>query len=233
MMSAKTGIIIVALLASLGIFLAGWYSGLYAHGVITAATSEKVEHATEELQSQLQAEILKLRRSLDSAQVDSAFVDTLPDDQACTYLGLLSDRVMDEMASFWSRLPQRLEAMSEDETRLFEAVRQDYDQLSIRGWVFFREVHMRCEQRRAPILYFYTPGCKECIEQGEQLDELRNALGTDDLVAFVVDGNADQPVIRNIRSFYEITQVPALVVGDTAIQGRVVSADELQVLLDA
>jgi len=233
MTSMRVGIVIVALLASLGIFLAGWYSGLYAHGVITADTSEKVEQATEELQSQLQSQIATLKRSLDNAQIDRAFVDTLPDEQACAYLGLLSDRLMEEMTSFWSRLPPRLEAMSDDETRLFEAVRQDYDQLSIRGWVFFREVHGRCGQRRAPILYFYTPGCKQCVKQGEQLDALHSGLGTEDLVAFVVDANADQPAFRNIKAFYNITTVPALVVGNVVIEGRVVSAQELQELLDA
>ncbi len=231
-MNPKPGLIAVALLASLVLFMAGWYSGLYAHDVITETTNGTVLLAKEQIngsvtlaKEQIKDQIRAVELQLDSAQTERIFVDTLPDEKACSYLKFLSQNLMYDFESFWSRLPPRLEALNPDEAKEFEPLRDDYNQLSVRAWVFFRQVDNKCGLPMRPILYFYETGCEPCIRQGIELDALKSRSNST-VLAFVVDAETEYTVAKHIMAFYGVDETPAIIAGDSAWTG-VVSADEL------
>ena len=78
-------------------------------------------------------------------------------------------------------------------------------------------------------LYFYSADCKECIEQGEQLDKLNNKveLSGKEMVMFPIDFNMDEPIVSNLKKYYRIDSTPAVIINDQVFQGRLFTAGEL------
>lgn len=223
---SRGGIIVIALVASLLLFSAGWYSGLYARDAISKETTTNVQHNVQLVKGEIGGQLRTMESHLDSAQTERILVDTLRDDEACDYLGIITDDLMSELGSFWARLPPRLEALTREESASFEPVREDYNRLSVRGWVFFRDVHRRC-RTSVPILYLYKTDCPVCVRQGEQLDYLKTRLNGTQPIIFTVDTDANYNVLTHIKDHYDVHSVPAIIAGDSVIQGRVVSSDEL------
>lgn len=227
---SRGGIIVIALVASILLFFAGWYSGLYARDAISKETTTNVAQNVQQVRGEIGDRLRTMESHLDSAQTERVLVGTLRDDEACDYLGIITADLMRELGSFWAKLPPRLEALTAEESAAFAPLRDDYNRLSVRGWVFFRDVHRRCGTP-VPILYLYQTDCPVCVLQGEQLDDLKQRMNGTQPIIFTVDIDGSYNVLTHIKEHYGVNRVPALIAGETVIQGRVVKTDEFARIL--
>lgn len=241
----KTTIIVVAVIISIVLYLAGVYSGLYANKVLEQKTQQEIAKIKSEskkefgdLKSETKEDLDLLRNyinllelNLKTLQFEQSFVATLDHDQMCAFSSITLSELLKGLGFYWDKLPYRIEEYEKDNILSDEyiALKKQYTQASIRTWILARNKARSCEMSFSPVLYFYSNDCSECISQGEQLDKLKSLAFQDSnqILVFTVDLNADDTVVTYLKEYYDITSAPSIIINDKAYQGRLFSADEL------
>ncbi len=230
----KTYIILFAILASVILYLAGVFSGLYANKILKESTDKDIYNLKEKTSKDLgvlQSYVDFLDVNLKSMQLEQTFSETLTSSQMCAFSMISLNELFKQLSYYWDRLPYRIEEyekyneLSED----YKLLKQQYAHLSIRTWILARNQYEKCGMNVTHGLYFYSADCKECIEQGEQLDKLNNKveLSGKEMVMFPIDFNMDEPIVSNLKKYYRIDSTPAVIINDQVFQGRLFTAGEL------
>lgn len=232
--SKKKYIILFAVIASIILYLAGVFSGLYANKLVREATEEDIsklkQETLQDLES-LQNYIAFLDSNLKSMQLEQTFSETLTKEEMCTFSIISLNELFKQLGYYWDRLPFRIEEYEKynELSDEYNLLKQQYAHLSIRTWILARNQYEKCGMDLIHGLYFYSADCEECIHQGEQLDKLNEkakALNKE-IVMFPIDFYLDDPIVTNLKKYYGINSTPAIIVNDKVFQGRLFSSDEL------
>ncbi len=242
----KRNVIIgVAIFMSALLYLAGVLSGLYANKLFEERTNthlEALKSETEQdirsLQAGTQEELQHLRSYIDflettlkSMQLERLFAQTLSREQACRFSGISMDYLIQQLQVYRDQLPFRIEAYerANELTPEYLNLKEQYNALSVQAWIVARNQHLSCGTDLISGLYFYSRSCDICVRQGEELDAFTARLRAQgrDVMLFTVDFDSSDPLINMVKQYYNLTQVPALVIDDTVVQGRLFTADEL------
>src|SRR3989338_7771691 len=230
----KTYIILFAIFASVILYLAGVFSGLYANKILKEATEKDISILKEKTSKDLvalQSYVDFLDVNLKSMQLEQTFRETLASEQMCSFSRISFNELLSQLGYYWDRLPYRIEEyekynkLSED----YKLLKQQYAHLSIRTWILARNQYEKCSMNVTHGLYFYSADCKECVEQGEQLDKLNlkaRASGKE-MVMFPIDFYMGEPIASNLKKYYGINSSPAIIINDNVLQGRLFTAEEL------
>ena len=238
----RNAIILVAVVVSLILYFSGVFSGLYANKILEERTSEKLESIKQETEkdldsikndtqsqiSHLEEYISFLESNINSMQLEQSFLSTLNKSEMCDFSDITFDHLLEQMNLYWSRLPFRIEQY-ETEHELSEdylMLKKQYNQLSIRTWIFSKHMYETCGTDYIHGLYFYSRDCEDCIDQGQELDRLKDALDQN-MILFTIDADSDEAIIEFIKTYYGIDEVPAVLINENVYQGRVFSYDEL------
>lgn len=230
----KIYIILFAIIASVILYLSGVFSGLYANKILKEATDKDIYSLKEKTSKDLvalQSYVDFLDVNLKSMQLEQTFSETLTSSQMCAFSMISLNELFKQLSYYWDRLPYRIEEyekyneLSED----YKLLKQQYAHLSIRTWILARNQYEKCGMNLTHGLYFYSVDCKECVEQGEQLDELNRKIKASgkDIVMFPIDFNMDEPIVSNLKKYYGISSTPAIIINDKVFQGRLFTAKEL------
>ncbi len=216
-------VLILALLLSAALYLAGLFSGLAASSVVREQSREEFGF--------LVGYVETLEEELRSLQIQEAFVDSLGEERRCELAESYFAQVAEQLNYYWSVFPTRLEAFERERELSPEYLRlkEEYTRLSLRAWIVARENAERCGSETVPVLYFYSRDCAGCVAQGEVLDGVKEALDERNitLVAFTLDLEQEEPSMALIRRHYNITEVPALLIAERTLQGRLFSEAEI------
>ena len=230
----KTGIILFAIIASIILYLAGVYSGLYANKIIRKETKEGIASLKQETEQDLvalQSYVAFLDGNLKNMQLEQTFIETLSHEQMCDFSIISFNELINMLRFYWDKLPFRIEEYERDNplSEEYLLLKQQYAHLSIRTWILAKSQYDKCDMDIVHGLYFYSADCKNCVEQGEQLDELNKKVRADgrDMIMFPVDSNSDETIIKNLKEYYSIDSTPAVMINDHVLQGKVFTAKEL------
>jgi len=97
-----------------------------------------------------------------------------------------------------------------------------YSLLEIRHYFLLKERKERCKENYTIILFFYSnkPENIEFSErQGYVLDYLREKYGLEKIKVYSLDYDLDLGIIRSLKAFYNITQVPSMVFNEDVYLG--------------
>lgn len=230
----KTGIILFAVIASIILYLAGVYSGLYANKIIRKETKEGIASLKQETEQDLvalQSYVAFLDGNLKNMQLEQTFIETLSHEQMCDFSIISFNELINMLRFYWDKLPFRIEEYERDNplSEEYLLLKQQYAHLSIRTWILAKSQYDKCDMDLVHGLYFYSADCENCVEQGEQLDELNKKVRADgrDIIMFPVDSNSDETIIKNLKEYYSIDSTPAVMINDYVLQGEVFTAKEL------
>ncbi|MEM4259616.1 MAG: hypothetical protein QXG00_00110 [Candidatus Woesearchaeota archaeon] len=219
----RISIIIVAIIVSIILYLAGVFSGLYANNILKKETEKEI--------NMLQNYVNFLDINLKNMQLEEGFMATLGEEQMCNYSIIAFNNIFDQISYYWDKLPYRLEEYEKNRTLSpdYLMLKKQYTDLSIRMWLLAKSRYTKCNASLVQGIYFYSSDCNNCIEQGEQLDELRRLVlkSNSDIIIIPIDYKINEPIINNIKSYYRIYSTPAIVINDKVLQGRVYTANEL------
>ena len=98
-------------------------------------------------------------------------------------------------------------------------LKQYYSLLELRHWLYMNKLNKECNQTNVLILYFYSNlgDCAQCEEQGYVLSYLHDKYAN--LMVYSFDINMDNIALDTIKSRFEITSAPSLVVNDLVFKG--------------
>ena len=230
----KRYIIISAILISIVLYFAGVFSGLYANKLVKESTSKDIFDFKKETSKDL--ELLKtyidfLDNNLKDMQLEQTFIETLNKDQMCNFSKISFNELFTQLSYYWSKLPYRIEEyerynkLSQD----YNLLKKEYAHVSIRTWILARNQYLECNTNLVHGLYFYSADCEECVKQGEQLDVLGNKIKQQgkEMIMFPIDFYMKEPIVENLKKYYGITSVPAIIINDNVMQGRLFTSAEI------
>lgn len=221
--------LILATVISIVLFGAGLFSGLYANKVIEERQAADSEFLRENVET--------IERELQAYQLQERFLDSLSEEQGCSFAKTYFERTLTGLEDYWRVLPDRLEEYERGRVLSDEYVslKERYIIASLRTWIIARRNHHVCGNEPVPLLYFYSRTCDDCLEQGRQLDGARDAFAAmgRDLIIFTIDADADVPAIELIKDYYGVTSVPALIVGESVRQGSVLRANAIVLFVES
>jgi len=230
----KKHIILFAILISIILYFSGVFSGLYANKLVKESTKKDISIFKEETEQDL--EILQgyidfLDTNLKSMQLDQTFSETLNEEEMCKFSTISLKELFRQLSFYWDRLPYRIEEYEKynELSEEYNLLKRQYAHVSIRTWILARNQYEKCNADLVHGLYFYSADCEECIRQGEQLDKFNEKIrnqGTE-IIMFPIDFYLDEPIVENLKIYYGITELPAIIVNDKVFQGRLFSSDEL------
>lgn len=245
-MKYPRSIIALVLVMCALLYIAGVLSGLYANRITEERTRDSLSVLQRETREDIEAYqtgtagqistlnsyITFLEANINTVQVQQDFLATVPNADQCTFSEISMRHLTDQLQLYRNRLPYRLEEY-ERETQLTEEyhiLKQQYNALSIRTWVFARKMAAECDSDLVHGLYFYTAACMTCARQGEELDAFTRSLQEEghDVMLFTIDAEADDPMVTFLQTYYNITKVPAVIVNDRVFQGPFTDVEELR-----
>lgn len=227
-------IILLAVTASVILYLAGVFSGLYANKLVKETTQKDIFN----LKSETSKDLDTLRSYLDfldinlnSMQLEQTFSETLTSDQMCAFSRISMSELFRQLGYYWDRLPFRIEEyeMYNKPSEEYNLLKQQYAYMSIRTWVIARNQYEKCNMSVVNGLYFYSSECKDCVKQGEQLDHLNKKIRESgrEIIMFPIDFNLNEPIVVNLKKYYGINSTPAIIINDKVFQGRLFTAEEI------
>tara|TARA_Y100000310_G_scaffold212686_1_gene213562 strand:- start:5326 stop:6087 length:762 start_codon:yes stop_codon:yes gene_type:complete len=230
----RKGLIVVIIIASLILYLAGVFSGLIANNLVKQEAKKDLESLkleTEQYLKDLEKYIDLLDTNFKSVQLESTFTQTLNPKEKCKYSEISLNELVSQLGYYWDRLPYRIEdyERNNEVTDEYRRLKEQYTQLSIRIWILAKNQVDSCNTDMVHGLYFYSVDCEVCVAQGEELDSLNTEITSQskDIILFPVDIDSDDPIIRNLRTFYSIDSTPALIINNNVFQGRLFRSEEL------
>jgi hypothetical protein len=224
---SRRSILILAAVLSIALFAAGLISGL----AVSKIVEQQAQQRAQQEMTFFVDYVNKLDDELSSVQVQEAFVNSLDEKQRCGLADAYFSQVAKNLNYYWQRLPARLEAYEQGRELSPEylQLKAEYTKLSLRAWLIARGNERDCHSDVRPVLYFYSADCADCVAQGEILDHVKAAMQMENqtVLPFTVDINETEPGLTLIREYYNVTRVPALIIDDHALQGRLFSEVEI------
>ena len=99
--------------------------------------------------------------------------------------------------------------------------KKDYTLIQIRYWSYLERLKQECNNTNfITILYFYSGECGDCSKQGLILDYLKQTH-PNNVMNFALDYDVDLNVIRLLKSVYNVTTTPTLIINDKKYTGLV------------
>ncbi|MBU0757597.1 MAG: hypothetical protein KKF44_06010 [Nanoarchaeota archaeon] len=220
---SRKKLIIISVILSILLYLAGVLSGLYANKMIEKKTQEEIDF--------IKNYVDVLTAGIETIQVQESFTSGLSPKKACEFSALSYNDLEDRLSYFWESFPYRIEEyerynkVSEE----YLALKESYTKLSIRAWVMAKNNYKKCNKTLIPVLYFYSKECATCIKQGEELDGFKQEMETKGkkVIVFTIDFNSDEQIVKLIKSYYDITDIPAVIIQENVLQKELVSKNEL------
>lgn len=215
-------VIVVAVIVTFIIYLAGVFSGLYANKIIEKKVSQDMEF----LKNYVDSSSLDLKNIL----LLQIFMDKV--ENKCEFSDLYLANLKNQLQPYWQKLPKRLEEYEKSGviTDEYIALKREYIRLSLRIWLVAQNNYRNCNTTNfIPLLYFYSKDCKTCVEQGEILDSFNKEGKYSDknVIVFPVDGYFEDDTVHLLRQYYNISTFPAIVINDRVFQKQQIPLADL------
>ena len=227
-------IIFFAIIISAILYLSGVFSGLYANKLIKESTQKDIFNLKTETSKDLgllQNYIDFLDSNLKDMQLEQTFIETLSDEQRCIFSSISLNDLFSQLSYYWSKLPYRIEEYEKynELSEEYKTLKKQYAHVSIRTWILARSQYKKCNINLIHGLYFYSADCEECVKQGEQIDILGRNIKQQgaEIIMFPIDFYLKEPIVENLKKYYNIKSTPAIVINDKVLQGRLFTASEL------
>ncbi len=190
----------IALIFTAFIFLLGFY-----------ASSTLVESKFESLQ-----------RAQNEIQIDTVSLEiesSLLAENPCNLAGL------EELGARLGDLGPKLDYMEKQSNKKdFENLKKYYALLEIKHWLAVQKSNRECNSKYVPLLYFYSnSNCESCRAQGPLILEQKEK--NPKVMVYSFDVGSDLPAIKILKGNYNITTVPAIVIGNKKYEGYQGSAE--------
>lgn len=153
----------------------------------------------------------------ESIQLQYAFLNAAENTTCAAFRTTLDQNVYD-LENARLKLESYLEEDAGEEE--FLIAKREYMVTELRYWLLAKQAKKICGEDTVSILFFYRRNvlCDTCSTQGIILTYLKERF-KDKLLVFSLDVDADEPMIKILKSTYNITQAPSVVVEEKRFHG--------------
>ena len=164
---------------------------------------------------------LEEKVSLRSLQLQQSYIDSGVTD--CKTLNTILENNINELGKKVALIIdyKKKAVFSEEE---FKLQLQDYFLTEIQFYFLAHDIEKKCPQNNIKVLYFYDENKDET--QGDILVYLKKKFDNKLLIFSLDSGFTQEPMIKTLLTYYDITEFPALVVYNRVLEGHQ-SAEQL------
>lgn len=158
-----------------------------------------------------------LEQSIRTNTISSELQYQLLNENPCTAIN--SSALAEELSGIGNRLTFMEDELGKDDARVLQ-LKEYYSLLEIRHWLFLSKAKRECKLGNyGLVLFFYSNAgdCADCDEQGTVLSYVHKKQPVFNIYSF--DVNLDNSAVRTMKTLYNITTTPTLVIGSTPVQG--------------
>lgn len=207
MREISTKLYLIAGAITVGIFLLGMLLGVVIEG-------ERVGYIDQQSRDQ--------KLDFGSLQVQFEYITQLNQEKNCPALLSATQDYFNKLAITEARLTdyQKDSTFNRDE---FLTLKREYTQAEIRYWLLINKIKDTCAMDTATALYFYSDDtqCADCGNQAFVLDYLKDIF-KEKLLVFAIDSQLqDEALVNIMKSAFNVTRYPTVVIGDKAFSGLV------------
>lgn len=173
------------------------------------------------------------RIDYESLQLQYMYMSRLKDAKDCTGLSETLGLYSKNLESIRLRI-EEYEKDSLIKRSDFSRLKREYTIAQLRYWLLHEEIDSICELDSTTIIYFYTDEeiCPDCSSQAFILTYLKKMFGSK-LLNFAIDeGFEQEPMINVLKSNYNITEYPSLIVNNKLYSGLTSRDDLLKIICD-
>jgi hypothetical protein len=155
-----------------------------------------------------------------SLQIQFEYLTQLNQEKNCPALLSAMQEYFNKLAITESRLTdyQKDSTLNKEN---FHTLKREYTQAEISYWLLVSKIKDTCTMNTATALYFYSDDtqCSDCGNQAFVLDYLKDIF-KEKLLVFAIDSQLqDEALVNIMRSAFNVTRYPTVVVGDKAFSG--------------
>lgn len=225
----RNRIIILAIIFSIVLYVAGVLTGLIANMIFTEQISEDIQS----IKTDLDSSALDIK----NIQLKQYYADNFNPEDRCDFLKVYNNHQLDLIRDFWSILPKRLEEYENNNklTDEYISIKREYIRFSLRYWLSLTKYNSECGSSEiVPVLYFYHKDCEECIQQSKEFDIFRTNLEEDGktLIVFPIDEEFKEDMVSILKKYYKLDSYPSTIIKNQVIVGKVIDAEELELALN-
>ena len=136
----------------------------------------------------------------------------LIEDAGCESLRPVLDEAMEDLSEALQRYEfytKQSRVNLDSENLLYRR----YLMANLRYWFFYKEFKERCGLNSTIVLFFFGPDCPDCDVMSDRLTLLKKKYGGDVMVFPInMELAARDPVANTLKSIYNVTSYPSLIV---------------------
>lgn len=210
----RKDILVTTLIIVFAIFLLGLYLGF-------KFDTFRIDEATELLK--------KSELDSDSFAAESAFLEQFIGENC--ELGKNRVKVLSDELGEIGRTLTRYDQKKLFEKNSYKQLKRKYFVLEIKSYSLLKELRQKCGRENDVVLFFYdVTDNEESLKQGFALDALVNK--NPKLIVFSIDREFEEPMLKTIKEFYNITRGPSLIINFEKKFEGYASQGELKELLN-
>lgn len=196
---------VIAGAITIGIFLLGMLLGVVIEG-------QRVGYIDQQSRDQ--------KLDFGSLQIQFEYITQLNQEKNCPALLSAMQEYFNKLAVTEARLTdyQKDSTLNRED---FHTLKREYTQAEISYWLLVRKIKDTCKVNTATALYFYSDDtqCGDCGNQAFVLDYLKDVF-KEKLLVFAIDSQLqDEALVNILKSAFNVTKYPTVVVGDKVYSG--------------
>jgi hypothetical protein len=172
---------------------------------------------TEKL-SAVETEMASVTRDIQNFQLQFLLFDMLGEKAACPLLS----STLSEINTRSDGIAKRLENVNADSEVMdyqgYAELKKEYSRVLLGYWLLANKFKEACDSKISTVVYFYAKGCDTCGDQSFVLTYLKRRH-EENLLVFALDTDLDEPGIKTIKEYYNVSAYPTLVVNGVVMEG--------------
>jgi lysyl-tRNA synthetase class II len=155
-----------------------------------------------------------------SLQLQYAYIDQLSQENNCEAVSRTFEKSIESLEATRSRL-ENFDESAQLNRQEFDLLKREYTLAQIRYWLLAKKTKELCGDELVTVLYFFSDEreCSQCNNQAFSLTYLKKRF-REKLLIFSFDSKfEDEPLISILKSSYEISRFPTLVIEGEKFEG--------------
>ena len=184
-------------------------ASIFIIGILVGALITNAKYSSIDLaQQDIRAQILSLETQYSIAE-----------DNPCNFINFQD--LSKELYSMGESLTLLESQVGKNNPKVLELAKY-YSILEIKHYLFLKSVNEKCNKNYILILFFYSNNeniCGNCGQQGYILSFIRNKYPNLNIHVYSFNSDIDSPVISTLKHYYNITEVPSIVMDGKTYNG--------------
>ncbi len=160
-----------------------------------------------------------IEKDMQDFQLQFLFFDVLGENATCPLLSETISEINQKAYDTWLKITEEEAHTEIRDQAMADELKRDYSRMLVSYWLLAEKMKEACGSDISTVLYMFSiEGCYDCENQGFVLTYLKD-IYKDKLLIFAIDGEFDDSSIRALRTFYNVTTYPALVINGKLYEG--------------